>query len=51
MKPLNKSQQVYLLNQFGQDVNLANVKPYVEGVCALETMRQGARADTLGKRW
>jgi len=42
--PLNR-QQIFLINEFGPNVNLGNIKP--EDAVALETARQGYRADTL----
>jgi len=42
-----KSQQVYLILNFGPDVSLGNIKP--EDVIPLETLRRGLRGDTFGK--
>jgi phosphosulfolactate synthase len=42
-----KDQQTYLILKFGSNVNLGNISP--EEITALETMRRGLRADTLGK--
>ena len=39
-------QQAWLVNRLGADVNLANVAP--DGVLALEALRLGLRADTMG---
>jgi phosphosulfolactate synthase len=40
-----KAQQVWLIKHFGANVNLGNIAP--GEVIALETMRQGLRADTM----
>lgn len=40
-----KGQQVWLIKHFGANVNLGNIPP--AEVIALETMRQGLRADTM----
>ncbi len=40
-----KSQQVYLIQRFGPNVNLGNIAP--EEVIALETLRLGLRGDTM----
>jgi phosphosulfolactate synthase len=40
-----KAQQVWLIKHFGPNVNLGNIPP--GEVIALETMRQGLRADTM----
>jgi phosphosulfolactate synthase len=40
-----KAQQVWLIKHFGANVNLGNIPP--GEVIALETMRQGLRADTM----
>ena len=40
-----KAQQVWLIKHFGPNVNLGNIPP--TEVIALETMRQGLRADTM----
>ena len=40
-----KAQQVWLIKHFGTNVNLGNIAP--SEVIALETMRQGLRADTM----
>jgi phosphosulfolactate synthase len=40
-----KAQQVWLIKHFGTNVNLGNIAP--GEVIALETMRQGLRADTM----
>jgi len=40
-----KPQQVWLVSHFGPNVNLGNIAP--EDVIALETLRQGLRADTM----
>lgn len=40
-----KAQQVWLLNQLGSDVNLANV--HLQDALAVETLRLGLRADTM----
>ncbi len=40
-----KAQQVWLIKHFGPNVNLGNIAP--GEVIALETMRQGLRADTM----
>jgi phosphosulfolactate synthase len=40
-----KAQQVWLIRHFGLNVNLGNIPP--QEVIALETMRQGLRADTM----
>ena len=40
-----KAQQVWLIKHFGLNVNLGNIPP--GEVIALETMRQGLRADTM----
>ena len=40
-----KAQQVWLIKHFGANVNLGNIPP--AEVIALETMRQGLRADTM----
>jgi len=40
-----KAQQVWLIKHFGPNVNLGNIPP--TEVVALETMRQGLRADTM----
>ena len=42
-----KAQQVYLILNFGPDVNLGNIKP--DEIVPLETLRRGIRGDTLGK--
>lgn len=42
-----KSQQVWFIEQFGANVNFANIS--LEDVIGLETLRQGLRADTLLK--
>ncbi len=42
-----KAQQVWLIKHFGANVNLGNIPP--AEVIALETMRQGLRADTMLK--
>ena len=42
-----KAQQVWLIKHFGANVNLGNIPP--SEVIALETMRQGLRADTMLK--
>ncbi len=42
-----KAQQVWLIKHFGPNVNLGNIPP--AEVIALETMRQGLRADTMLK--
>lgn len=42
-----KAQQVWLIKHFGPNVNLGNIPP--GEVIALETMRQGLRADTMLK--
>ena len=42
-----KAQQVWLIKHFGSNVNLGNIPP--SEVIALETMRQGLRADTMLK--
>jgi phosphosulfolactate synthase len=46
-----KDQQAWLIRAFGPDVNLANIP--AEEVLALETLRQGLRADTcdLTRQW
>lgn len=46
-----KDQQVWLLGQFGPDVNLANIAP--DEAIPLETLRLGLRADTadLSRQW
>jgi phosphosulfolactate synthase len=41
-----KAQQVWFIKQFGVNVNLGNIPP--DEVIALETLRLGLRADTLG---
>lgn len=41
-----KSQQVWLILNFGSDVNLGNIKP--EDAIPLETLRKGIRGDTFG---
>jgi phosphosulfolactate synthase len=41
----NKAQQVYMIKLLGPNVNLGNIAP--GDVVALETLRQGLRADTL----
>lgn len=41
-------QQAWLVNRLGADVNIANVAP--DGVLALEALRLGLRADTMGPR-
>jgi phosphosulfolactate synthase len=41
-----KAQQVWFLRRFGIDVNLGNVAP--DDALALETLRLGLRADTVG---
>ena len=38
-------QQAYFINRFGANVNLGNIKPV--DIVALETLRQGGRADTF----
>jgi phosphosulfolactate synthase len=43
-----KAQQVWLIKHFGANVNLGNIPP--GEVIALETMRQGLRADTMLER-
>jgi phosphosulfolactate synthase len=43
-----KAQQVWLIKHFGSNVNLGNIPP--SEVIALETMRQGLRADTMLSR-
>lgn len=40
-----KSQQVYMIKQFGADVNLGNISP--AEVIALESLRLGLRSDTF----
>jgi phosphosulfolactate synthase len=40
-----KAQQVWLIRHFGPNVSLGNIPP--QEVIALETMRQGLRADTM----
>jgi phosphosulfolactate synthase len=40
-----KDQQVWLIKEYGKDVNLANIPP--DDVVSLETLRRGLRADTL----
>lgn len=40
-----KDQQVWLLRQFGNDVNLGNIAP--DDVVSLETLRLGLRSDTV----
>jgi phosphosulfolactate synthase len=40
-----KSQQVYMIKQFGANVNLGNIAPY--DVIALESLRLGLRSDTF----
>jgi Uncharacterized conserved protein len=42
-----KSQQVYLILNFGSDVSLGNIK--TDDVVPLETLRRGYRGDTFGK--
>ena len=42
------SQQAWLINRLGANVNLANIAP--DGVLALEALRLGLRADTMGPR-
>lgn len=42
----HKHQQVWFIQHLGYDVNLGNVRP--DEVLALETLRLGMRADTLG---
>ena len=42
-----KSQQTYLVLNFGPDVNLGNIRP--DDVIPLETLRRGIRGDTFGK--
>jgi len=42
-----KSQQVYLILEFGIDVSLGNISP--ADVIPLETLRRGLRGDTLGR--
>ncbi len=42
-----KSQQVYLILNFGIDVSLGNISP--DDVIPLETLRRGLRGDTLGR--
>ena len=42
-----KPQQVFLILNFGPDVNLGNIKP--DELVPLETLRRGIRGDTLGK--
>jgi len=42
-----KSQQVYLILNFGSDVSLGNIK--TDDVVPLETLRRGFRGDTFGK--
>lgn len=46
-----KDQQVWLLDEFGPEVNLANIAP--DEVIPLETLRLGLRADTvdLSRQW
>lgn len=41
-----KAQQVWFIKQFGVNVNLGNIPP--DEVIALETLRLGLRADTVG---
>lgn len=40
-----KTQQVYFITRFGNQVNLGNIQP--DEAIALETLRRGLRADTL----
>lgn len=40
-----KSQQVFLINTIGSNVNLGNIRPF--DVLSCETLRQGLRGDTL----
>ena len=40
-----KSQQVYMIKQFGANVNLGNIAPFE--VIALESLRMGLRSDTF----
>lgn len=42
-----KNQQVWLILNFGNEVNLGNIKP--ADVIPLETLRRGIRGDTFGK--
>jgi len=42
-----KSQQVWLILNFGKEVNLGNIK--TDDVIPLETLRRGVRGDTFGK--
>jgi phosphosulfolactate synthase len=42
-----KSQQTYLILNFGSDVNLGNIR--TDDVIPLETLRRGIRGDTFGK--
>ena len=42
-----KSQQVYLILNFGIDVSLGNIQP--DDAIPLETLRRGLRGDTLGR--
>lgn len=42
-----KNQQVWLILNFGNEVNLGNIKP--ADVISLETLRRGIRGDTFGK--
>jgi phosphosulfolactate synthase len=42
-----KSQQVWLIQHFGLNVNLGNIPP--QEVISVETLRQGLRGDTLGR--
>ena len=44
-----KSQQEYLILQFGPNVNLGNIPP--EDILALEALRTGLRGDTLKKAY
>ena len=41
-----RQQQAWLVNHLGANVNLANISP--DGVLALEALRLGLRADTIG---
>lgn len=41
-----RTQQAFLIRQFGADVNLGNI--LIDEVMSLETLRRGLRADTLG---
>jgi phosphosulfolactate synthase len=42
-----KNQQVWLILNFGSNINIGNIKP--ESVISLETLRRGIRGDTFGK--